>query len=93
MCSLTRYAQVQLAMTLTATARVSTDAARANAAGLLWNLLLMDEDVYAVRMRAAELGAVPLLLYLIANSTSSQARCNAAGVCLLALLLVSVCLC
>ena len=79
-------------MTFTATARVSTDTARASAAGLLWNLLLIHhlplhhEHRHAVPMRAAELGAVPLLLYLIANSSSSHARCNAAGACLRPLL-------
>jgi hypothetical protein len=68
------YARVHIGLTFTAKPMVSSDAARAHASGLLWNLLLLDESRFKVRMRAGELGAVPLLLYLISYG-DSHCRC------------------
>jgi len=70
--------QCQLRLQFVPTPRKLSHPARANAAGLLWNLLLLDESQYGARMRAAELGAVPLLVYMLQYG-DCEGQCNAAG--------------
>lgn len=70
--------QVHLQLSFVAKTMTTSGKTRANAARLPWNLLRLDEGTYKVRARAAELGAMPVLLYEIAHG-NSQGRCNAAG--------------
>jgi hypothetical protein len=46
------YSQVFLSLSFKARAMESSDSARSGASGLLWNLLLLDENLYHVRPRA-----------------------------------------